>query len=776
MMDFRRGKNVALIGAALQAAFAIVMLTVTMQSASVSAQACVWLLTGGVGLWLMTAVLFYCYQLQQREAAELDDLASQKGAAGTIFEAERLDAHRVAEARVALMHRWVVPIFTLAWAGYNAAFGYMLMRWAMGGRPPTVIHAEQASLFVVLAGFVAFLFSAYTVGMSRHDAWRPLRAPAAFMLVCVLAMAGVLASLVAATMGHAIVGRIVMHVIPAMQLALAAELVISFVLDLYRPRVAGAAERLAYDSRLCGMLAEPQRIGRSIAETLNYQFGFEVSTTWFYQLLSRAAVPLLMLGVVVVMLMSSIVLVDQGEVAVVSHLGRVDPADPPLAAGAHLKWPWPIDTVRHFDTRIRRAWIGSSESHEGVEHAHEIEAGTFAGRKLALWTAEHGEHELEKLFLVAVSREEMTSDAPAVHVIHLAGWLQYRIADPYKFGYRYADAEKVLADAAHREMIRFCSSATLYDTDSDAESAARPTAIMTHGRGRMTAELQKRIEHAVGPDGVDLGVEIVGLNFQAVHPPAEVAEAYEEALTARLGQDFQRLQARRDAERQYAKIASDPEGAGVAQRLAVARQRAADLKHLQTLHRVGGDVVKQIDAISERVTSHLNELDDDIRRETLAGALRGGRKTVAVNVRGVLREYEGQLVRLRELAAAGKPLDVDDLIAEAEGEAEALFENCTGTFAKMVADAESHRWTKVLAEQGRSQLFPAQADAFEAGPRVFMLDRYLDVWDSVLPTLPKYVIGVDPQRVELRLNLEQGTSFEERVDFRVGGPGESDEE
>ena len=57
-------------------------------------------------------------------------------------------------------------------------------------------------------------------------------------------------------------------------------------------------------------------MGHSIAETLNYQFGFEVSKTWFYQLLSRAFVPLVVLGILVMFLISTIVIVPEGNQAV----------------------------------------------------------------------------------------------------------------------------------------------------------------------------------------------------------------------------------------------------------------------------------------------------------------------------------------------------------------------------------------------------------------------------------------------------------------------------
>ena len=39
-------------------------------------------------------------------------------------------------------------------------------------------------------------------------------------------------------------------------------------------------------------------------------------------------------------------------------------------------------------------------------------------------------------------------------------------------------------------------------------------------------------------------------------------------------------------------------------------------------------------------------------------------------------------------------------------------------------------------------------------PGFYMLDRYLDVYDRLVPDLPKYVLGVPPSKIDVRLDLK----------------------
>ena len=93
----------------------------------------------------------------------------------------------------------------------------------------------------------------------------------------------------------------------------AREFAVNFVLDLYRPRDVGELPRPSFDSRLLGMMAEPGDIARSIADAFNYQFGFQVSSTWFYQLLQRWLIPIVVTALIAVLLLSSVVIVDAEE-------------------------------------------------------------------------------------------------------------------------------------------------------------------------------------------------------------------------------------------------------------------------------------------------------------------------------------------------------------------------------------------------------------------------------------------------------------------------------
>lgn len=753
MTDDRRGKNVSILGAIFQMVLAGVMVVIWLFTGSAAAMACIWLLAGGVPLWLMVAMLFYCRQLKRIEEIELEEIATAGGDSRTIFQQSQTPDQQPAAARLAWMHRWMAPIFTFGWAGYNIVVAIMLSRHLIGRVPQELDHTAQGVLFGLVIAFLGFLLGRYASGMSKDANWRLLRPVGSYLLLGVVFVIAVLAALGAAHYGNMRVDLLVAWFVPIVQLTLATELIVMFVLELYRPRVAGQETRPSFDSRLLSLLAEPSRVGHSIAETINYQFGFEVSGSWFYQLLARALVPLVVFGAIVLIGMTSIVIVRQGQQYVVLRWGRADPQRGVLTAGLRFKLPWPIETAERFNVaKIHEIVLGvEHEEDHGHEENHDvtITSGTFKGRRMALWTAKHGQHE-ELDFLVAIPptlRDAAQLDEkqpPPVSIIKLVVPVQYRIVDVYKYGYKFADARKLLECIAFREMVRYCASATL-KSPVPGGAPNRPEAIMTYGRRRAAGELKRRIQEAA--DEMGIGVEIVFTGLLGVHPPHEVAPEFEKVLEAERRQDEKRYRAEAKANEMLAKVAGDPTSA---LELALAIRVVGELELLDDLVGKDEDLRDELDNRIQAVRKDIAAADEGIRRERLLG--KAGASGASPYQR-MKRRYVDYLVVLEEINADPSG-DRREQLAKARRDATELFDRAAGKPATLVAAAQGDRWRAQLGERARNESFRSDLVAYDHNPKAYMFDRWMDVWDEVLPGISKYVLAVDPNSVEIWLNLE----------------------
>ena len=72
------------------------------------------------------------------------------------------------------------------------------------------------------------------------------------------------------------------------------EILVALMLEIYRPRMKGKISRPVYDSRFVGLLGQPESLFTTAAKTIDYQFGFNVSETWFFQLVKQNLLVLLL--------------------------------------------------------------------------------------------------------------------------------------------------------------------------------------------------------------------------------------------------------------------------------------------------------------------------------------------------------------------------------------------------------------------------------------------------------------------------------------------------
>lgn len=174
------------------------------------------------------------------------------------------------------------------------------------------------------------------------------------------------------------------------------------------------------------------------------------------------------------------------EQAIVERFGR------PLACGAvppgmHLKLPWLIDRVRRVEvTRIRQLNIGNVADGQA---------------RALLWTQRHGTEE-------AFISGDNNFFYPYI-VLH------YRISDVHDYLYRAADPESLLTDTAHHIATRIFATTAFYT-------------LAATSRREIERDFFTRLQAGIEP--LQLGIEVLSVNFRDIHPPMSVADSFERVI------------------------------------------------------------------------------------------------------------------------------------------------------------------------------------------------------------------------------------------------------
>jgi len=311
--SFKRAAATSLLGLGLQLAMGLVLLIYGVVRHDQAAQngACYVLL--GIAVWLILAVVFDQHRRERIEALEADALAQAGARESSVF-GQQADEMRVAAKRLAWMHKVLVPVVSLMLAA--ALFGLGWWRFGIGkalfdndiyrktiadAAEKGVVHDHGWLIAIGLGlAFTGFVFARYVSGMAKQPVWANLKAGAAQAVgAAVVGLALAVGSFVE-SLGQNVIARALPAAIPIFMMVMSGEIVLNFLLGVYRPRTPGEIPRPALDSRILGFIAAPDRLAESIGGALNYQFGFDVTGSWFYQLLSKSVTALVLMGLVVI--------------------------------------------------------------------------------------------------------------------------------------------------------------------------------------------------------------------------------------------------------------------------------------------------------------------------------------------------------------------------------------------------------------------------------------------------------------------------------------------
>ncbi len=519
----RPARLVALTSLVFSVVFFVVTVLIGQWSGFFSVYALSYLFLAGAIIWLFLLIQFHQRNLAEQEKLDMQELSADKRA-DRIFQAkgEQAQLFAVAQKRLEILEKWFLPIFSVIIAAYQVVIGLYLLKGISDSSPAVGKQPLLCAVCMTAIAFVSFLFSRYATGMSRQPDWKPLRAGGGILFSS--AILSFVLSIALALVQFKILAliKVTDFFIPALLVVLGIETALNVVFDIYRPRLTGLYSRSAFDSRLLGLINEPGEILHTAAGAIDYQFGFKVSQTWFYKLLEKAILPLIFFGAVTLYLLSCIVVVNPDEQAIIERFGNPRDAQGQVriaGAGITFKWPWPIDIVQKYPTeRISEIYIGFVPKKDP-------KTGEII-REPLLWGKEHYEKEHNILVASRQGTERVTEGVAPVSLLKANIPVQYRVKDLYAFLYNNNKPEERLEAICYRELAKFAAGSTIEVDDE----AALKTSLLGAGRARAKEVLTRNVQAAA--DKAGLGVEIVFLGLQGIHPPMEVAADYQKVVGA----------------------------------------------------------------------------------------------------------------------------------------------------------------------------------------------------------------------------------------------------
>lgn len=534
---FQRGAQAAILGLIIQLILTIGMALLGLWAKSPAINVATWYLLGGLPVWVILFLVFNQQRLERIESLEAEQIANKDAVAAAMFD-EHADDLDLARRRLARLNKWGMAITSVVLASYLLIVGiatFLVNYNKLDNRilveSTLVVQSLGANVKPLLLMFVSaaiamvsFVTARYVAGMTRDRAWVTLRGGASYLMgTALVAILITIASVFVAGMHSKLMMGILALVIPVIMILIGLEIALSFMLNAYRPRRPGEVTRAAFDSRMLGILTSPDSIGRVISETINYQFGFEISRSWFYQLLGRAIAPLVAISMLVLLVLSSIVVVEPYQEAIITKGGQKTHV---VGPGPHLKWPWPVGGVQKFPVgRIEQVHVGSMRSKVDPNIA-------------ILWTNEHTEGKEEYLLsptgagvsaaiteqvdedLQRVARAS-ASDAAIPEAVLVAAevMVQYKISDLWVYAQCAVDVPDFLRHVADDAVNCYFSSHAMDE-------------LLTSGRDKAGRELRQLIQAKATQQ--KMGIEIVFVGIVGIHPPkdGEVALAYHEQIGA----------------------------------------------------------------------------------------------------------------------------------------------------------------------------------------------------------------------------------------------------
>lgn len=350
-----------------------------------------------------------------------------------------------------------------------------------------------AAILTVLA-LVLFLSGKYCSGLAFDEKHHFLRPVGGYLLLNAFNLFfGLISSLVyyfgtGGLLSFFLIFSIILSFI------LAAERVLLWVVDLYRPKSSKEEYLPVYESRILALFSQPKGVFGNLSSMLEYQFGIKVSESLFSVFAKKVLLPFVCLQLISLFLISSMTYIRPFEKGLKFSIGQEE--FEVLEPGLHFNAPWPLCNVERFNVeRVKEINLTQDPQFDKefkVEDADVWDNETYG-----------------KLVSMTVQKDSNGEYSQVLAVVDVR--LKYTIKDVLKFRNAYEDSEKALRMYGRRTLSRLLLEYNFSD-------------VLKRGLGGFSEALKKEL---IGTVSDELGVDIVDLEIVNYQPPPQIVSFYQ---------------------------------------------------------------------------------------------------------------------------------------------------------------------------------------------------------------------------------------------------------
>jgi regulator of protease activity HflC (stomatin/prohibitin superfamily) len=406
------------------------------------------------------------------------------------------------EAQAAILSGGALVVALAAW-----------LLWPMGDRPlPPGTNANLIAAIVIGMAFPSL------IAERMVNAFPPEQLPEAPGLRRLL----LLTTIFLAASGVTEIGRglgfgwayLLQRLYVIVVLLMTAEFALRGLARLFLPEP-GADAKAVSESLLAGFVTGGAGTPAVLIRT---HLGLDFERSWALSFLSAAALPALVCTLLFCWALSGVKLLDANQRGIYERLGAPVAV---LGPGFHLLAPWPLGRLRPVENgTIHIVAVGA----KGGPNAYEKDSGVaqvgVEGVPTAsmnrLWTTAHGTEAEYLVADVADGKQTFQAVNGEILVLYRTGLTN---ADAMESVYGAANPSQVVEQEADRLATRYFSSNTL-------------DGVMGGQREMLQESLRAQLERAVAADHI--GIEIVAVLIDAIHPPVGAAAAYHAVQAAQI--------------------------------------------------------------------------------------------------------------------------------------------------------------------------------------------------------------------------------------------------